>query len=83
MIVLRWAAFPGSNVQSYKLYRSVVGFVAPIVSNLAGLTLQLRLDGGGVQTFTFGSGDPVALINATIVGGYAYPAGAGTQFLVR
>lgn len=75
MITLKWSPFPGADVVSYKIYRSMVGFEAPVLtpSELNGLTLQLKLNGGATQTITFdNSTSSVDKINATITGGMAY-----------
>jgi len=82
MIILKWAQLPEADVVSYKVYRSIIGFKAPIVP-LAGKTLQLKLNRGPTQIFTFGSGDIVDTINATIVDGRAYKNQAATDFFVR
>lgn len=77
MNTLRWAPFPGADVASYKVYRSMIGFRAPVLTPgvLNGKTLQLRLNNGTTQTFTFDSVlSPYDKINATLVGGRAYPS---------
>lgn len=81
MIILRWSQLPDADVASYRVYRSIVGFRAPIVS-VSGQTLELRLNGGPLQTFTF-NGSIVDTINATIVGGKAYLSCDGNSFFVR
>lgn len=87
MITLRWAPFPGADVSSYRVYRSIIGFVAPVVSpaTLSGKTLQLRMNGGTLQTITFDSTTPAMdKINATLVGGRAYQSLEDSgYFLVR
>lgn len=87
MITLRWAPFPGANVASYKIYRSMIGFVAPVLTPpaLSGKTLQLKMNGGTTQTITFDSiSPPYDKINATLTGGRAYPSIADSQyFLLR
>lgn len=87
MTTLRWAPFPGADVVSYKVYRSMVGFQAPVLtpSALSGKTLQLKMNGGSTQTFTFdGSSLSYDKINATISGGRAYLSVADSQyFLLR
>lgn len=75
MINLRWAPFPGADVVSYDLYRSMIGFKAAIVdpSLLSGLTLILKINGGAAQTITFDNSTPaVDKINATLKGAMAY-----------
>lgn len=77
MITLRWAPFPGADVVSYRVYRSMVGFSFPVVSlgAIAGLTLQLRMNGGPVQTITFDGTTPAhEKINVSLTGGMAYPS---------
>jgi hypothetical protein len=82
VITLRWAQYPEAQVASYRVYRSIIGFVAPFI-DLNGKTLQLKINGGVTQTFNFTSASAVDTINATIVGGRAYLAFSGVQFLLR
>jgi len=75
MITLRWAPYPEANVVSYKIYRSIIGFVAniPLGPAISGKTLELKMNGGATQTFTFNSSDSVVdTINNTISGGEAF-----------
>ena len=89
MITLRWAPFPGSNVASYKVWRSMVGFrgVVPLDTvSLAGKTLILRANGSALSTtITFdGTTDLVGEINAFAAGFHAYAAAAGSDvYFVR
>lgn len=87
MITLRWAPFPGADVVSYKVYRSMIGFVAPVLTPtaLSGKTLQLKMNGGTTQTITFDAVVPsFTKINATLSGGRAYPSVSDPQyFLLR
>jgi hypothetical protein len=88
MNFLRWAPFPQAAVRTYRVYRSLVGFVAPLVApaTLAGRTLTLRLNDTASQTVTFDSGpdDAVSQINAVLVGGRAYNATVdATTFVLR
>lgn len=87
MNTLRWAPFPGADVAGYKVYRSMLGFKGLIVSPTAasGLTLQLKMNGGGSQIITFDGTTPVIdKINASLVGGRAYPSIASpAYFFVR
>jgi hypothetical protein len=87
MTTLRWAPFPGADVVSYKVYRSMVGFQAPVLtpSALSGKTLQLKMNGGTTQTVTFDGVVPsFTKINATLTGGQCYPSVADSQyFLLR
>jgi hypothetical protein len=83
MITLRWAQSPGSDVVQFKLYRSIIGFSAPLAPALAGKTLSLKINGGALQTFTFDAGDPVELINEAILYGQAYLSADGLRFFVR
>ena len=87
MNTLRWSPFPGADVASYKVYRSMIGFSAPVLtpSALAGKTLILRLNNGPSQTITFdGVMTPYAKINATLQGGHAYLSVEDSNyFLVR
>lgn len=75
MNTLRWAPFPGADVVSYKIYRSMIGFRGTLVpvSSLNGLTLQLQMNGSATQTITFdGTTAIVDRINALLQGGRAY-----------
>lgn len=86
MIILRWSQLPGSDVASFNVYRSIVGFRAPLVplATLDGKTLELKINGGDLQTFTFDdTTDIVDLINATIQNGRAYLSDDGNSFFVR
>lgn len=87
MITLRWAPFPGADVVSYKIYRSMLGFIAPVLTPTAlnGKTLQLKVNGGTTQTVTFDNTTPVIdKINATLVGARAYTSVANIlYFLLR
>lgn len=82
MIKLRWAQYPEAQVSSYRVYRSIIGFVAPLV-NLNGKTLQLKMNGGSTQSFTFNATSVIDQINATLVGGMVYLADNGTDFILR
>jgi hypothetical protein len=87
MINLRWAPFPGSDVESYKVYRSIIGFRSPVVApaTLSGKTLLLKMNGGSTQTITFaGTATVVAQINAQLSGGKAFLSNADSgYFIVR
>jgi hypothetical protein len=75
MITLRWAQYPEADVALYRVYRSIIGFRAPAVApaTMAGLTLQLKMNGGSTQTITFSGSQPlVDQINAVLTGGRAY-----------
>lgn len=75
MINLRWAPFPASDVASYKVYRSMIGFRGLVVppATLAGKTLVLKTNGGTSQTITFaGVATVVAQITAQLTGGKAF-----------
>jgi len=86
MITLRWAPFPGADVSSYRVYRSMIGFRAPIppLSSISGKTLQLKMNGAtALQTITFDGTTPViAKINASLSGGQAYVSGADSGFFL-
>ena len=87
MITLRWAPFPGADVVSYKVYRSMLGFTAPVLTPAAllGKTMQLRVNGGTTQTINFDGTTPtIDKINATLVGARAYTSVANIlYFLLR
>lgn len=83
MIVLKWAPFPNADVASYNVYRSIIGFRAPMVSlaTLNGKTLQLKMNGGALQTITFNNITPIVdKINATLTGGRAYTSISNSSF---
>lgn len=85
MITLRWAPFPGSDVVSYKVYRSVLGFIAPILSPsvLNGKTLQLKINSSSLQTITFdASTDTIAKINSVLTGARAYPSISNSAYFI-
>jgi len=86
-ILLKWSPYPEADVVRYDVFRSFIGFVAPVPTpgDLAGLTLQLKLDGGAVQTLAFnGTQDIITAINTFIVGGRAYASVTDpTAFLFR
>ena len=67
MIKLKWYQYPGSNITGFKLYRSILGFTAPIVS-LTGKTLQLKINGGATQSHTFNATSIIDQINANFLG---------------
>jgi hypothetical protein len=77
MTTLRWSPFPGADVASYKVYRSMIGFRAPVLTPaaLSGKTLQLKMNSGSTQTIQFdGFTISVDKINASLTGGRAYPS---------
>lgn len=83
MIILRWALFPeAEDVQTFKVYRSFIGFCAPIV-DIAGKILKLKINGGPIQSFVFGTDSIVDTINSTIAGGQAYNSNDVNTFVVR
>lgn len=83
MISLKWAQYPEADVASFKVYRSIIGFRAPLATGLNTKTLQLKLNGGALQTITFDTGSVVDKINSTLTGGRAYLSDSGTEFLLR
>lgn len=75
MIMLRWAPFPGSNVASYKVWRSMIGFKAKVVppATVSGKTLILKMNGAPTQTLTFSGTLPVVTqIYNNLNGGKAF-----------
>ena len=87
MITLRWAPYPDANIAGYKVYRSFIGFIGSIPSgvDIDGKTLELKVNGGPLQTFTFNNIDTVIdTINDTIVGAEAFPSiSDANKFIVR
>lgn len=87
MITLRWGALPGSDVTDYKVYRSIIGFMAPVLTPgaLNGLTLQLKMNGGPLQTITFNATDgTIETINQVLEGGRAFLSQQdATLFILR
>lgn len=86
MITLRWAPFPEADVASYKVYRSIIGFKGIVADNvdIDGKTLELKMNGGALQVFTFDAiSSIVDTINASIEGGRAYPSVEPDRFIVR
>ena len=83
MITLRWSKFPEADVVSYKIYRSIIGFTAPL-ADCTGKNLILRLNGGDPITIYFTNSDTIDCINNAIsCGGAAYLSLVGPQFLFR
>lgn len=85
-MILRWAPLPGADIASYKVYRSIIGFHTnlPTPATVAGKTLQLKMNGGSLQTITFsGSASLVDQINAVLLGGRAYLSYDTVSFLLR
>jgi hypothetical protein len=87
MINLRWAPFPEADVASYKVFRSMIGFRAKVVTpaTVSGKTLILKMNGGSSQTITFsGSSSVVDQITAALSGGKAFLSLADSAwFFVR
>jgi len=86
MLILRWSPFPESQVDYYKVYRSIIGFSAVKAdpADVSGKTLILKMNGGPEQTITFsGTASVVEQINDVLVGGMAYASSDTTLFLVR
>jgi len=88
MNILKWAPFPTSNVASYRVYRSMIGFEADTAppNVVSGKTLILKMNGGANQTITFSGVTPIVnQINAVLNGGQAYlsTVHAGMRFLLR
>lgn len=82
MVFIRWTQFPGSDVVSFNVYRAMIGVEANLV-DVSGKSLTLALNGDPSQTINFTTADPVADINAVLVGGRAFLADSGTEFLIR
>jgi hypothetical protein len=83
MITLRWTKFPEADVVAYKIYRSIIGFVAPKNIDLTGKDLTVRIDGGMPQTIFFTGPDTIDQINAQIHCAAAYASADGVNFLFR
>ena len=85
MITLRWNATAGADVASYKIYRSIIGFRAPVLTPTAlnGLTLQLQVNGSATQTIAFdGTTGTIALINSLITGGEAFLSAVDSAYFL-
>ena len=86
-ICIQWGQIKGADVTAYRLYRSIIGFEATNAQGPAidGLTLELNMNGTGIQTFTFNdTDDAVTTISETIQGGTAGLSFAKMDiFLVR
>lgn len=80
--MLRWARFPESDIASYKIYRSMIGFKAPL-ADLTGKDLVLKINGGLAQHFNFTSSNIVEAMNTVISQGTVSYADNGTHFIVR
>jgi hypothetical protein len=86
--ILKFAPFPSSDVANYRVYRSIIGFTAVNAAPgaVAGKTLQLKMNGGVLQTISFSGVATVPdQINLVLTGGRAYPntADLGATFLLR
>lgn len=82
MITLKWSKFPGSDVASYRIFRAMIGFKAPIV-NISGKDIVLRMNGNTPQTIAFNAMTIVDTINSVLIGGTAYTSNDGLSFFVR
>lgn len=82
MIKLKWSRFPESDVVSYKIYRSIIGFKAPL-ADLTGKSLVLKINGGPSQTLNFTGPNVVEAINSVINHAQAYYCDDGIHFLLR
>lgn len=82
MITLKWAPIVGADVASYRVYKSMIGFMADLNPTAAGKTLLLKVKGGPLQTVTF-TADLIASFNAAVSGASAYPSATTGKFLVR
>lgn len=86
MITLRWSPFPEADIASYNVYRSIIGFRSTKVplATVDGKTLELKVNGGSTQVFTFDAvTEIIDIINATIVGGQAFESADTLSFFVR
>lgn len=82
MIMLKWARFPESDISAYRVYRSMIGFRAPL-ADLTGKDLVLKINGGNPQHFNFTGPSVVEAINSVITGGKASYSTDGIHFLLR
>jgi len=81
MVTVKWAPFPATNIVSYRIWRSMIGFMGilpPDVSALAGKTLILRDNGRpNATTITLnGTSSIIAQINAVAHGFRAFQSSA-------
>ena len=86
MITLRWAPYPGTDVASYKLYRSMIGFKIPQIDPaiVAGKTLIMTVNSTANQTVSFsGTSSVLDQINAQTTGvtGYASVVDASYAYI--
>lgn len=72
MIKLRWAPTENANIASYKVYRSIIGFIAPKSSELDECTLDVKVDGGPVMSIEFSAANIVDSINTGLEDAQAY-----------
>jgi len=83
MIKLKWVLFPeAENIDYFKLYRSIIGFIAPIV-DLTGKNLILKVNGGNQQEIVFTGGNIIDDINNNLRNARAYLSHSGDKFLLR
>lgn len=88
MIILRWSQLPEADVASYNVYRSIIGFCAPLVplATINGKTLELKLNGGPLLTVTFdGVTSIIDQVNGIIKGngGEAFPTSDTLSWCLR
>lgn len=75
MITLKWSKYPEVNITKYKIYKSIIGFIAvkPMPVMIAGTTLSIAVNGGAVQNILFyGTASIVDQINAVAIDVKAY-----------
>lgn len=89
-IRLKWSPIVGSNIDTYKVYRSILGFKTPTIfpfGILAGDTLKLKINSNQVQTVTFPLETTILAtidtINSVIVGAKAYKSSGEDSFYLR
>lgn len=82
MITLTWAPIVGSDVASYRVYRSILGVVLVKAQIPTGAQMTLAIDEGASQVVTFGA-DPVATFNTQVSTARAYLSADGLAVYLR
>ena len=69
MITLRWSLFleEETDVSSYNIYRSMIGFLIPIYRIEEGSTLSLKVNGGALQELIFPEENHIEYLNQNLV----------------
>lgn len=85
-VIYKWKPYQDPAIETYRVYRSFIGFVGKVTSSLAGKTLQLRVgtssNPGSIQNITFGP-DYLRSLNQQLVGAKAWTGFTDGTFVFR